>query len=357
MKILKFKDNRVRRNYTGGKGIDELKNRTPAKDSEQPEEWIASTVEANNKGLLEVEKEGISHVVHHQSFIEMIERDPISYLGSKHYEQYGLNLGFLIKLLDSSMRLHTQAHPTREFAKDFMNSDWGKFEAYYILKIRDSEKGYIRLGFQQAPTKEEWKEIIQSQDLEKMDQCFEEIPIQQGDIVYIPGGVPHAIGENVLMVEIMEPSDLVVRCEFEREGIVVPEGARFMGKDLDFCLDIFDYEEYSVEDVQQKFFLEKEKLLEESNFTVDRLVPASIARSFEVFSVKIKNKKTIQLDEKFYAGLCVEGAIKIVSDQEELEIQQGESFFISSMTSTIEVESLNNSYSELCVVSNVLTKE
>ena len=32
------------------------------------------------------------------------------------------------------------------------------------------------------------------------------------------------------MLEIMEPSDLVVRCEFEREGIVVPEDGRFMGQ-------------------------------------------------------------------------------------------------------------------------------
>ena len=44
------------------------------------------------------------------------------------------------------------------------------------------------------------------------------------------------------MVEIMEPSDLVVRMEFERAGYTMPESARFMGRGLDFCLDIFDFE-------------------------------------------------------------------------------------------------------------------
>ena len=44
---------------------------------------------------------------------------------------------------------------------------------------------------------------------------------------------------------------MVVRCEFEREGIVVPEDGRFMGRGLDFCLDIFDYTEYSKEEIME----------------------------------------------------------------------------------------------------------
>ena len=42
------------------------------------------------------------------------------------------------------------------------------------------------------------------------------------------------------MVEIQEPSDLVVRFEFERAGYVLPESARFMGRGLEFCLDVFN---------------------------------------------------------------------------------------------------------------------
>lgn len=37
-----------------------------------------------------------------------------------------------------------------------------------------------------------------------------------------------------------------------REGIVVPEEGRFMGKGLNFCLDIFDYQEYSKEEIVKK---------------------------------------------------------------------------------------------------------
>jgi hypothetical protein len=44
----------------------------------------------------------------------------------------------------------------------------------------------------------------------------------------------------MLLAEIMEPSDLVVRFEFERGGYTLPESARFMNRGLEFCLDVFD---------------------------------------------------------------------------------------------------------------------
>jgi mannose-6-phosphate isomerase len=41
-----------------------------------------------------------------------------------------------------------------------------------------------------------------------------------------------------------------VRCEFERDGAIVPPEARFMGRDLEFCLDIFDYTARSVTEIE-----------------------------------------------------------------------------------------------------------
>ena len=55
---------------------------------------------------------------------------------------------------------------------------------------------------------------MEKQDKARMDGCFEKIPVQVGEVWYIPGGMPHAIGEGITMLEMMEPSDLVVRCEF-----------------------------------------------------------------------------------------------------------------------------------------------
>ena len=43
------------------------------------------------------------------------------------------------------------------------------------------------------------------------------------------------------MVEIQEPTDLAVRLEFERSGYVLPEAARFLGRDVDFGLSMIDF--------------------------------------------------------------------------------------------------------------------
>jgi len=237
--------NRVRRNYRGGALLDRLAGAPPGRDGDRPEDWIASTVEARNPGLPPLPGEGLSQVVAPDgaaaSLAALLAAHPIHFLGERLAATLGPRLGFLAKLLDSAMRLHVQAHPTAAFAQARLDSRWGKLETYVILGVRPGQAGYIRLGFQRPPTPAEWRRIVLEQDIAAMDACFDKIPVAPGEVWVVPGGLPHAIGENLLVMEIMEPTDLVVRCEFEREGIVVPPEARFMGRDPDFALQIFDF--------------------------------------------------------------------------------------------------------------------
>jgi len=103
-----------------------------------------------------------------------------------------------------------------------------------------SAAGYVYLGFQRPPSRDELRRLIETQDIAALERCFDKIPVRPGDTLLVPGGCPHALGENLLLVEIQEPSDLVVRFEFERGGYVLPENARFMQRGLEFCLDVFD---------------------------------------------------------------------------------------------------------------------
>jgi len=100
--------------------------------------------------------------------------------------------------------------------------------------------GYIYVGFQRPPSRVALRHMIETQDIAGLEACFDKIPVQPGDTFIIPGGTPHALGAGVFMVEIQEPSDLVVRFEFERAGYVLPDAARFMGRGLEFCLDVFN---------------------------------------------------------------------------------------------------------------------
>lgn len=72
--MIKFKNNRVRRNYNGGKELDKLQNIQPAVDSNQPEEWIASLVSASNEGLKFIKNEGLSIADNGDIFTELIKK-------------------------------------------------------------------------------------------------------------------------------------------------------------------------------------------------------------------------------------------------------------------------------------------
>lgn len=244
MSIFRILPNRVWRSYGGGKLLDTLAGSATPADSHFPEDWIFSTTKAVNPGREHI-AEGVSQLLgpdDREVFLtDLVAKDPDYFLGGDFVRKYGARGMFLVKYLDAAIRLHFQVHPTIEFSKKFLGAASGKTEAYHILSVRpDQNDPYILVGFQRPPPPAELKRMIETQDLEAIAACFDKIPVKVGDTFIIPGGRPHAIGEGVLMVEVMEPTDFVVRFEFEKYGYVLPESARFMNRGIDFGLTVFD---------------------------------------------------------------------------------------------------------------------
>ncbi|MBL9203152.1 MAG: class I mannose-6-phosphate isomerase [Opitutaceae bacterium] len=243
-KLILLPPNRVWRTYPGGRTLDTLAGAAAPADSHLAEDWIASTTRAANRGREHI-AEGVSQVlVGHdprpRDFAELLAGDPEYFLGAAHVAKYGAQPQLLVKFLDSGTRLHFQVHPTREFAQRVLGAPSGKTEAYHVLATRDPRDAHIYVGFQRPPTPEDLRRMIETQDIPALEACFDKVPVQPGDTFIIPGGTPHALGAGLFLVEIQEPSDLVVRFEFERAGYVLPEAARFMGRDVDFALTVFN---------------------------------------------------------------------------------------------------------------------
>lgn len=261
--ILTFPQNRVWRTYPGGRVLDQLAGMDPPRDSHFPEDWIGSVTTARNPGR-EAISEGLSLVDTGRERLplaELLAADPEYFLGAAHVRAFGARPQLLVKLLDSAVRLHFQCHPTAAFARTRMQEPSGKAEAYHILAIReDVEQPYVYIGFQRPPSKAQLKAWIETQDLAVLEAAFDRIPVRPGDTLFIPGGFPHAIGEGILLVEVMEPSDLAVRFEFEKAGYVLPEEARFMGRGLDFCLEVFDFSESPLETLRERVFFPRRRI-------------------------------------------------------------------------------------------------
>ena len=340
--LLKLLPNRARRNYTGGRILDELQKLPHPADGIMPEDWLASTTPASSTGLPPVENEGLGRVVDaagNEHFLAaLFAADGEYYLGKKHIERHGPHLGYLAKLLDTSMRLQTQAHPTKEFARARMGKPWGKLESYVILGARPGVEGCLRLGFQRAPSKSEWRDIILTQDIARMDACFEPIPVRAGEVWLVPGGTPHALGAGLLLLEVQEPSDLVVRCEFECEGLVVPPDARYMRRDLDFCLDVFDYTQRTPAEIRDLCRLEPRIAARDAAHEEAVMVPWGRTQCFEVR--RLRAKKNFRWAQAGCARLVIVtgGAGVVRCGGVACEVFPGARLFLAAAAEAVDVE-------------------
>ena len=124
----------------------------------------------------------------------------------------------------------------------------------------------------------------------------------------LPGGRPHALGEGILMLEIMEPSDLAVRFEFERCGYVIPEPARFMDRGIETALDVFNYDPVPPEKINDEFrCLPKIIADNKSGNVLEELIGPDKTSCFTVKRASVKGTY-IRNEKAFFFGVVTQGS-------------------------------------------------
>ena len=252
--IAKLQSNRVRRTYLGGSRIDAFTGTisyvppvwgaaVSAADEgvPRPEDWLASTTTAFN-GTLEIEGEGLGRLEDGRFVKDVVGPLPI-----------------LVKLLDSDERLVIQAHPTVACAKRLFGSPVGKTECWYFLE-GTAEDACVYLGFKPGMTRELWEDAFEQsnnqaiQQSDKLLSFLHRIPVKAGDFVFVDGGMPHAIGGGCFMVELQEPSDLMVVAErVTPSGRRIPDAKMHGGVGWDKMFDVYEYEGRTFEDTCAKY--------------------------------------------------------------------------------------------------------
>ena len=233
--IAKLLPNRVRRTYLGGGRIDAFTG-TGADISDgvpRPEDWMASTTTAFT-GTLEIAGEGLGRLEDGRLVKEVIGALPI-----------------LVKLLDSDERLVIQAHPTVPCAKRLFNSPFGKTECWYFLP-GTAPDACVYLGFKPGVTREKWKAAFEAQD--GLLDMLHRIPVAAGDFVFVDGGMPHAIGGGCFMIELQEPSDLMVVAErVTPSGRRIPDAKMHGGVGWEKMFEVYEYEGFTYEEVCARY--------------------------------------------------------------------------------------------------------
>lgn len=199
--------NRIPRFYRGGRLLGGFLGLPDAADDDRPEDWVGSATRTWTRPGEPASPLGPSGVTvgsERLSLVEVLAREPEALIGPAR----GRSLGLLVKLLDAGERLPVHCHPTRAAASKLLGSPFGKTEAWLILGTRDEEPApRVWAGFRSDVAPDLLRSWIDKQDTKALLQALVEHPVRTGDVFLIPGGVPHAIGAGVFLLELQEPTD------------------------------------------------------------------------------------------------------------------------------------------------------
>lgn len=302
---LFFAPNRVWRLYTGGLLLDRFTGVTKENDSHLPEEWLASTVYANNGEHSLRPNEGLARIMIEDQegpkLLDLLKSDGAKILGQKHFSKYGNNTAVLCKYLDSAVRLPIQCHPDAKVAAELYNSPFGKTESWHVISTRkiNGEDPYLLLGFKPGITPESFSKAVHEQNLPEIINMLHKIPVKPGDTYFVPGRIPHAIGSGVFMLEVQEPSDWVVQPELFCADIKLNDNDMWGPLSPEKGLQVFEYKGYNAKDLLKRVAPSNKILFKSSNISVVELIGPQHTNAFGLWKVTIKGNSQIKLPVEF----------------------------------------------------------
>ena len=214
MRPLELPPNQIRRFYRGGSRIASFRGLPAADDA--PEDWVASTTRVFGEDEL-----GLSRLDDGTRLADIFADDPEAFFEPEHRAAYGADPAVLLKLLDAGERLPLHFHPDASFAAAHLGSPHGKTEAWVILEA--DPHAAVHVGFTRELGGDELAEMVDAQDVAALIETMNRLPVRTGDSIFVPAGLPHVIGEGILLLELQEPSDLSLLLEWE--GLMPAEQA------------------------------------------------------------------------------------------------------------------------------------
>jgi len=208
--------------YRGAGRIAGFRNSAALPD--RPEDWVGSVTTRFDLG-----PSGLSTLSDGRVLADAIAADPRWWLGPRRTDT-----GVLVKLLDAGQRLPLHVHPDRRFATAHLASPYGKTEAWVIVSARPD--AYVHLGFARDVPADELAGWVADQQTARLLDATNKIPVSAGDAILCPAGLPHAIGDGILLVEVQEPTDFSVLLEYADFGLA--DGHLGLGYELALqCVD------------------------------------------------------------------------------------------------------------------------
>ncbi len=315
--LIKLKSTRVRRSYIASGIINDYSD---ADDLNKPEDWLASVTDAFNPGSEKIINEGLTVCENGEILRDYIKNNPLCLGDAK-------DLSILVKLLDAGERLVIQCHPTDDFAQKNMNSQYGKTESWYILEANEGASVYI--GFNKTATREKWIDAFNKQDVDGMLNMMHRLFVKKGDRIFVEGGVPHAIGGGCFILELQQPTDLMVVTEkVTPSGRVIPDIKIHNGLGEEKMFDCFNYKTLDERELKQRYFFHPEPKINEIVWIIDE----ARCEKFKMLELNVIGEYQYKSITTYSVILIAEGEGTVEDGSNKFKVKKGDRFFLEAFT-------------------------
>lgn len=233
-----------------------------------------------------------------------------SLFGNINYNKFPL----LVKLIDASDDLSVQVHPGDEYALKNEN-EFGKNEFWYIIDCQPNSE--IILGHK-AKTIEELKTKINEN---RFDDLLNKRMVNKGDSFFIEDGIIHAIGKNIVILEVQQSSDVTYRVyDYNRADINGNKRPLHIEKALD------------VIKLEDEIIIETYQPTLKDGVIITKLTDNAY---FKVYKYEINNIINFKNnDNKFYLCTVIDGLVEVEGNR----VERGQSFIITTQAKNTYIE-------------------
>jgi mannose-6-phosphate isomerase len=318
---IRLPDNRVPVYYEGGEGIDRF--RVEPGDRRGPEDWVASLCRLpSGMGSSDAVDAGLSTTTDGTALVDLVNDDPVGWLGAELAARFDGDSGLLVKLLDAGERLPVHCHPTRAFGASHLGSLFGKTEGWFIM---DAVPGAtVWLGMSEDIDHVTLRRWIERQDATSMLAAMNKVGVEVGQAIYVPAGLPHAIGPGVMLTELQEPTAYSVLAEYE--AFNVGEAQATLGLGWDVALECFDLSGYG-RDRLAELFSDRVELTATVGGTVFDLFPPAAGEFFSALLVRCSG--AVEISDATFAVIVVnDGSGSLRWDGGVEDVRRGETWVV-----------------------------
>lgn len=252
-----------------------------------------------------------------RSLHELVEREGPALFG-RHLPQAQFPL--LFKFLDANQPLSIQVHPDDAYAQRMTPPDRGKTEAWVVMHAEPGSVLYagLKRGFNRQALEREVR-------LGTTQLCLNEIEPQAGDCIFIPAGVPHALGADLVIAEIQQASDTTFRLfDWNRVGA----DGRPRTLHIEQALEVIDYDFGPVAPQQPQ---------PTDDANVERLVACD---KFVLDRRRVSGGATVAADERFHLLAVLQGEVVLQGRGGEFRRQIGQTALVPAAALPLQLESV-----------------